>query len=267
MASICKNKKRSYSIRLPKNYFLTEEKLQELQSCNPDLQLCIGDENLLNVVEHKFLFDDYGYLNLKLTGLTAELFEEMHELNEEINFEFDDTEEVWIKMGAFRLISKLTAAIISSFFVWASSNKMGEVYSENGEYELNDPKGSGKKIRRIPDASYISYKTASEETQDSWDGFIPIPPNMAMEIVSAKYGLKGDLDKMEKIWMLMGVDVGIVVCPFSESIYVFEKGKTGRTTQNIYDDFSHPLLPGYTDNYGKYTMIRVISVINMIRFI
>ncbi|MCB1192839.1 MAG: hypothetical protein KDK90_20515 [Leptospiraceae bacterium] len=30
--------------------------------------------------------------------------------------------------------------------------------------------------------------------QDNWDGFIPIPPNMAMEIVSAKYGLKGDVE-------------------------------------------------------------------------
>ena len=52
--------------------------------------MCIGDENLLGVVEHKFLFDDYGSIHLKLTGLTAELFEEMHDLNEEINFEFDD---------------------------------------------------------------------------------------------------------------------------------------------------------------------------------
>lgn len=55
--------------------------------------------------------------------------------------------------------------------------------------------------------------------QDSWDGFIPIPPNMAMKIVSAKRGLKSDLKKMEEVWMPAGVDVGVV---------------------------------GYADNYGRY---------------
>ena len=258
MTSNYKTDKRSYSIRMPKGYLLTEEKLKELQACNPDVQLCIGEENLLDVVEHKFLFDDYGYLNLKLTGLTAELFEEMHELNEGINFEFDDTEEVWIKMGVFRYIGKLTAAILSSFYVWAKSMVVGEVYADPTEYELDDPKGSSKKIRRIPDVSYISYETAPEEVQDSWGSFIPIPPNMAMEIVSAKYGLKDDLDKMEYVWMPTGVDVGIVVCPFSESIYVFEKGKTGYTTQSIHVDFSHPTLPGYKDNYGKYLKKKIL---------
>ncbi|MCB1192834.1 MAG: Uma2 family endonuclease [Leptospiraceae bacterium] len=257
MTSIYKNKKRSYSIRLPKGYFLTEEKLKELQACNPDLQLYISKENLLDVVEDKFLFDDYGYLNLKLTGLTAELFDEMHELNKEINFEFDDTEEVWIKMAIFRYIGKFTAKILTSFVNWVDKSGIGEVYADPTGYELNDPKKSGKKINRIPDVSYISYETASEEVQDSWDGFIPIPPNMAMEIVSAKYGLKGDLDKMEHVWMPTGVDVGIVVCPFSESIYVFEKGKTGHITQSIYDDFSHPMLPGYKDNYGKHLKKKV----------
>ncbi|MCB1193946.1 MAG: hypothetical protein KDK90_26155, partial [Leptospiraceae bacterium] len=160
MTSIYKNKKRSYSIRLPKGYFLTEEKLQELQACNPDLQLCIGDENLLNVVEHKFLFDDYGSIHLKLTGLTANLFEEMHELNKEINFEFDDTEEVWIKMGVYALIGLITMAIGASIYNWAKSKRIGNVYADPTEYELDDPKGSGKKINRIPDVSYISYETA-----------------------------------------------------------------------------------------------------------
>jgi hypothetical protein len=52
--------------------------------------------------------------------------------------------------------------------------------------------------------------------------------------------------------MATGVDVGIVVCPFSEKIYIFEKGTNGYITQSIYENFSHPLLPGYSENYGKF---------------
>lgn len=75
---------------------------------------------------------------------------------------------------------------------------------------------------------------------------------MALEIVSGKYGLKGDLDKMQTVWMPMGVDVGIVVCPYTETIYIFEKEKTGYTTQSIYKDFTHPFLPEYKENFGQY---------------
>ena len=114
----------------------------------------------------------------------------MHDLNEEINFEFDDRGGMDYN-GHFRAYRQIYSKSISH---WASRFNSGEIQADPTEYELDDPKGSGKKIRRIPDVSYISYETASEEVQDNWDGFIPIPPNMAMEIVSAKYGLKGDVE-------------------------------------------------------------------------
>lgn len=237
---------------LPQSYPLDSSCLQFLQQDNPEVLIKIHDDHSIEILEHKFSFYLEGSFPIKFAGLTDSVFDEIHDLNEELNLEFYDNEEVIIKMGVIRMISKLTAAIISSFFVWASKNKTGEVYSENGEYRFPHPAYNKKKIRKIPDVSFISYHTASEEEQDNWSGFIPIPPNMALEIVSAKNGLKKDMKKMAEFWMPSGVDVGLVVCPYSEKIYIYEKGKTGYKTQSIFKDFSHKFLPGYKDNFGKY---------------
>ncbi|MCX7997482.1 MAG: Uma2 family endonuclease [Leptospiraceae bacterium] len=242
---------RTYTIRFPKSYPL-KEKLSELQKLNPDFVLSVKGKNSLLICESAFLLEDYGYFGIKLPGFTWKMFERLEKLNKEINFEFNDEEEIFIKMGIFALIGALTAAVLSSLYVWARSKNRGRVYADPGGYELDHPERPDKKIRRIPDISYISFESVSEEEQDSWDGFIPHPPNLVIEIVSAKYGLTIDLKKMETVWMKTGVDVGIVICPFSEKIYIFEKGKPNHTTQSLYSDFTHPLLPEYFENFGKY---------------
>lgn len=240
-----------YSIQMPDSYPL-KEKLEELQRANSEYDLSIENENLLQVSGKNFPLEEYGYFGIKLPGFTAEMFRELEELNEEENFEFDDKEEIFVKMPIFAFIGLITAAILSSLYVWAKSKKSGNVYSYPTGYELDDPERPGKKLKRIPDISYISYDSVPKETQNKWNGFIAVPPNLVIEIISAKRGLKGDLKKMEQIWMKNGADVGLVICPFTESIYIFEKGVEGYKQQSIYSDFSHPLLPGYTDNYGKY---------------
>lgn len=242
----------SYTIKFPDSYRISRDRLKVLQDQNPDYILNTDSENHLIVTESAFLFTEYGYFGIKVPGFTMEMFDEFHDLNDEINFEFDDEEEIFIRMGIFAFIGLLTAAILASLVNWARSRNNGNVYSDPTEYELNDPEQSGKKLRRIPDVSFISYDNISEEEQSNWNGFIPVPPNLAIEIVSAKRGLKGDLKKMEQIWMKAGADVGLVICPFTETIYIFEKEKTGHSSQSIYSDFSHPFLPGYMDNFGKY---------------
>jgi Uma2 family endonuclease len=226
--------------------------MDELERVNPDVLLSIDVENCLTIAESAFLFEDYGYFGIKVPGFTAAMFDELHELNEEINFEFDDKEEIFIKMGIFALIGLITALIGASFVNWARSRNSGNVYSDPTEYELDDSENPEKKLRRIPDISYISYDSVSKKKQSEWNGFIPVPPNLVIEIVSAKRGLKNDLKKMQDVWMKNGADIGLVICPFSEKIYIFEKGISGYSSQSIHSDFSHPMLPGYIDNFGKY---------------
>jgi Uma2 family endonuclease len=258
MPATVEKETRTYTIQFPASYPL-RERLSDLQKANPDFILTLEDENSLKVAESAFLLEDYGYFGIKLPDFTAEMFDELHELNTEINFEFDDKEKIFIKMPIFALIGLLTALISASLVAWVRSRKNGNVYSDPTSYEIDDPERPGKKLHRIPDISFISFDSVSEEEQDNWDSFIPTPPNLVIEIVSAKRGLKGDLKKMETIWMKSGADVGLVICPFSETIYTFNSVRTrhslsmaGYTTQSIHQDFSHPYLVGYSDNFGKY---------------
>jgi Uma2 family endonuclease len=247
-----KTTKRTYTIQIPIAYPLSQKKLDELRKWNSELELNIEEGNVLEITESAFLFEDYGYFGIKLPGLTYKMFEELELLNEETNFEFDDKEEVFIKMAIFALIGAFTAFVGASFVLWARSQNRGRVYSDPTGYKLDDPKRPGKKIRRIPDLSYITYESVPEEEQDTWESFIPIHPDMALEIVSAKYGTKLDLKKMETFWMPSGVSIGLVLCKFTEQVYIFEKGVKGYRTQSIYETFTHPLLPGYEENFGKY---------------
>lgn len=243
--------KRILTIQFPETFSI-RERVQDLQKCNPDLELSSADSNSLVIRDKASLSEDYGYLGLKLPKFDSEMFAELNELNSEMNFEFDDREEVFIKMGIIAIIGVLTALISASLVQWARSKKNGNVYSDPTEYEIDDPERPGKRFRRIPDISFVSFNSASKEEQKSWKGSIPVPPNLVIEIVSAPKGLKSDLQKMETVWMKNGADVGLVICPYTKTIYIFEKNHAGYSTQDIHSDFSHPLLPGYTDNFGKY---------------
>jgi Uma2 family endonuclease len=245
------NERITYSIQFPRSYPL-KDRLEDLQKYNEHILLELGHDNYLHISESEFFLKEFGSFSIKLPAFTADMFHELHNLNDEIKLEFDDKEEVFVSMGTIAFISLLTMLIGASLVHWARNRKVGNVYGENGEYTLDDPQNPGKKIRRIPDISYISYSSVSEEEQDSWDGFIPKPPNLVIEIVSAKEGLNKDLKKMQDVWMKSGADVGLVICPYSETIYIFEKEQKGYKTQSIYSDFYHSLLPGYSDNFGKY---------------
>jgi Uma2 family endonuclease len=201
-----------------------------------------------------FVFEDYECFTVKLPGFKGvKLFDSLGRLNREINFEYSTAkEEVIIRMGTFALISLLTGAILASLYAWAKSRNSGRVYTENGTYEFTDPNNPQEIIRRMPDVSYIDYKKASEEEQDGWKSYIPKSPSLAIEVVSSKYGLKEALEKMRDIWISNGTDVGLVICPFSKIIYVFELSKEGYKKQSIFDDVTHPILPGYKENFSEY---------------
>lgn len=65
-------------------------------------------------------------------------------------------------------------------------NFFRSVYADPTEYEIEK---EGKKNRRIPDIYFISYETASEQTQNSWLGYY---------FYSSKYGYGNCLGKRWK---------------------------------------------------------------------
>lgn len=244
---------RTYPIVLPAQFPLTEKRLLKLSGLNRELLLVSNGKNTLIVSETPdFLFGDYENFVLHLPGFQRSMLEDLKRLNEEILFEFEDREEVIVKMGIFALISLLTGAVFASLFAWAKARNSGRVYTEDGGYLLEDHKRKGKFLNRMADVSYISYEKASSEEQDSWNSYIPVSPSLAIEVVSAKKGLKPALKKMKDVWLATRTKLGLVICPFQKKIYVFELGKEKYKEQSIFEDFTHSSLPGYRENFGEF---------------
>jgi Uma2 family endonuclease len=243
-------------IKVPDKYPLTDSLVEEIQLMNLDLKIGKTNGNTLIVDELAYQFYDYGFVELKFpTSIFPDSdFNELYEINEdELNFEQPGNHSIILKMGNFDPISILTALITSSIVVWAAIKKIGRVRNENGECFLAKAKevykGTGI---YIADVSYISYDKVPREIQKTWKKHALEAPTLCIEIVSSKYGLKPTLRKMEDVWMRFGTDVGLVICPFSKKLFIFEKDKLEYVEQDILEPFTHPLLPGYVGEYGKY---------------
>jgi hypothetical protein len=243
-------------IKLPDKYLLNESLIDEFRLLNLDLQIDSTNNNILVIEELAFDFDDCGIIELKFPAwvFPNSNFEELYELNIEndtLNFEQPGNHSIILKMGTYYSLKIIEMAIGASLYNWATMNKTGTVPEAHGEYYLNGiNKPKGRSNVYMADVSFISFEKVSEEVQDSWEKRALVAPTLCIEFVSSKYGLKPDLRKMENVWMQHGTDVGVVVCPFSKKLFIFQKGITDYTEQSIYEPFTHPLLPGYSGDFS-----------------
>jgi len=53
------------------------------------------------------------------------------------------------------------------------------------------------------------------------------------------------------LWMENDVELGIVVDPYSEKLYIFEKNVEHYKEQSIFEPFTHYLLPDYVGDYSS----------------
>ncbi|MEM7184418.1 MAG: Uma2 family endonuclease [Spirochaetota bacterium] len=238
-----------YIIRFPIEYANTPKRLDEIRDKNNGLDILFHNSSTIRIAITATL-EEYGHLSVKLPGWNETYFESLRLLNPDITFEYANTEEIYIKMGIFAIIGIFTAFVTASLVNWVRKNKLGKPYSDPTEYELDVEPGK-KRQKRIPDFSFISFAKVPQNVQKTWKQRIPVSPSLAVEIVSTKKGLQKDLNKMQSVWIPSGVELGLVLCPYSEKIYIFEQNQNDYQTQSIYQDFSHPSLPGYKENFGE----------------
>jgi len=222
--------------------------VQSLQKLNPNLILEEKKQNYLQIFEKTELQTEYIGLLVE-QNFSEQEFELLQDYNNELRFENVSNQLLLYKsMGG--LISAITAIVIASFITWAMSKKRGRVYGEDADYKLPNPENEDEILWRKADVSFISYDSVTEQKQDTFNKAIPVPPDLAIEIVSARYGLTPALWKIEFFWLKTGVKLGLVICPFSKKIYIFEKTK--KYEQSIYLTFTHPLLPNYVGDFSTY---------------
>lgn len=241
-----------FELYIPTKFKLSEDIVQAIQLLNHDLIIDFRKDNGIGIKSHKVDFWEQKYIELKFPKgfMPVGSFEEITSNRDRLHFE-QKGEAIYIKMGTIYTIGLITMAIGASLYMWAKKNKTGRVLPENSTYQWTD-KDTGETEKRMADISYISYKKAPESEQKKWGKNCPIAPTLSIEVVSAKYGLKPALQKMQYIWMYFGTDLGVVVCPYSKKLYIFEKEKSTYKEQSIYQKFTHPLLPDYEGDFSEY---------------
>jgi len=242
-------KKSPILLKFPPSYRL-DEKWEALQKLNPEVRLEIWKKNALLIFEKTYVFEDFESVELVFDKKNKPTYRQILAIeNQSEHYRIEiEAQKITVIMATSSLIGLLTFAVLGSIYAWLQKTKKGNGYAESTPYVFTE---NGEKIRREADASFISFEDYDQETQKKWVGKpIPVPPTLVIEIVSAKNGTKAAIWKMENIWIRFGSKIGVVVCPFSEKIYVFEKNNS--YSQSIYLPFTHPKLEGYVGDFSEY---------------
>jgi hypothetical protein len=237
-------------IKIPSKYSLTKELVSEIQLLNPEFIIGRTKGNILTLSESAFLFDDYRYIEIRFpTSIFPDSnFDRLYRINpSELNFEQPGNHSIILKKGVFCNVDQIFVQVSMSLFMWSNDNSAGRVYLGKAEYEFQR---NNRKEVRMADISFMNFDRVAKDF--IFKERILVAPNLAIEIVSTKYGLKLVLNRMQEVWMEFDSAVGLVICPFSKKLYIFDKDADSYREQSIYDPFAHPLLPGYTENFGQF---------------
>jgi len=118
--------------------------------------------------------------------------------------------------------------------------KLGHVTTAETGYILftND---NGKDTVRAPDVGYISYERMPDRLPPT---YIPLPPDLAIEVVSPN-DKPADIEDKVKDYLRAGVHMFVFVYPSTKSVYAFKGNEVVRLSGDDVLDFA-PVLPGFS---------------------
>ena len=165
---------------------------------------------------------------------TLQEFEALVDLLENADrlFEFIGGEIIEVPSNAYS--SEVAARILTFIGMYLLQNKIGHVTGEHGGYVVGED-------RYAPDVAYISKARQAELDRT---GYNPIPPELAVEVVSPSDRENLMLQKVAN-YMAVGTVVW-VVRPNVQEVEIYAPGQPVRllTTSDILD--GGDLLPGFT---------------------
>ena len=239
----------SIKLILPSEIDFSQGQKQAMQMQNPYIFIDFNEDRLL-LSEAALSFDKISFLELHFPfEITEEQYEKIAELNElEIKKIEYSPQTLYIYMGTIGLIGTFTVGIITVIAIWNKKYKKGKIFDSQADYILKQKDGSIR--RKQPDVSFLAFKNIIDKMFNE-RGFIVAKPYFIIEVVSNKYSLQKDLDKMKNDWLPAGMEVGLVVCPFRQKYYLFEKGKDEYQIFDFEQVFAHEKLPELELNFQE----------------
>ncbi|HMO97391.1 MAG TPA: Uma2 family endonuclease, partial [Tepidiformaceae bacterium] len=138
------------------------------------------------------------------------------------------------------LSSKIASNLVGLLWIWARANQPGHIMGADGGY-TSFPWTSGD--LRMPDVSYISATRVKKFPARGW---LDIPPDLAVEVVSPT-DLAANVQKKALDYVRAGVPLVWVVFPETRTVEVFGSAAATRQLLHEADTLTgEDVLPGFS---------------------
>jgi Uma2 family endonuclease len=124
---------------------------------------------------------------------------------------------------------------------FVKARNLGRVTAAETGYILGADPLTGKDTVRGPDIGFVSIERAPQPFAGK---FIPMPPDLAIEVVSPD-DRADDVDEKGQLYLRYGVRMVVVVYPLSQSVVVHRLDRMYRLKAEDILDFGD-VLPGFT---------------------
>ncbi|MEM9275298.1 MAG: Uma2 family endonuclease [Cyanobacteria bacterium P01_F01_bin.143] len=177
--------------------------------------------------------------------LTKEQFEQLANYEQEARLELTALGELIIMSPTGGTAGRKNFSLIQQLANWAEKDKTGIGFDSSTVFVL--PNGA----RRSPDASWIKLERWNKLTTKEQDGFPPIAPDFAIELVSPsdltnqRYQ---DLQNKMQEYMDNGVRLGWLMEPKSKIVEVYCPGQLPEILNNPKRLSGEDVLPGFLLN-------------------
>ncbi len=210
--------------------------------------------NGLEILEKKSLsFQDLvlaiGTLNSERALNKAE-FILLSERFPELRIEREPTGKITVMSPVKKGTGKRESNLHGFLFMWNYQTKAGELYSSSTGFDL--PDGSIKS----PDAAWISAEKAATSPPEDDENFVALTPDFIAEVRSSSDRLTKLQKKMTSSWMKNGVQLGWLIDPYKEQVYIYRQGQDVEVMSGFEGNrlSGENVLPGFELNLDEFKL-------------
>ncbi|HEX8655904.1 MAG TPA: Uma2 family endonuclease [Hymenobacter sp.] len=174
-----------------------------------------------------------------LEGLSDQEFYLFCADNRDLRIERDAKHQITIMPPTNSETGSSNSEITADLVMWNRQHHLGKTFDSSSGFTLH----TGAMLS--PDASWIAQARWDALSADDRRGFARICPDFVVELLSPTDRLTDTMRKMEH-WLEAGAQLGWLIAPDTESVYVFEPGQPVRPVVGFDQKLvAGPLLPGF----------------------
>ena len=168
--------------------------------------------------------------------------------NPELNIERSPQREIIILPRAGTIFGYFRSNIGAQLYQWNAKHFSGVVFSSSVGFTLPD------QSVKSPDASWLSLEKWKQLTPEQQKKFAPVCPEFVVELKSEN-DRPDDLQAKMESWLQNGVQLGWLIIPDEETVYIYEAGQPVCQHKGFQDKLpADPVLPGFSLDLSKLSL-------------